>query len=227
MMLTVFFQALAVAALGILSPGAITVVTLLLTSNRGWQNGVSFLAGYMLMYTLVGSAVLIFGITSIDPNFSVENLPTPSPAILISLGTAFLLGAVWNWRKEPAEDQGKAHSRFIALVDKATPAQSFAFATAIAMFNLKNLTIFLSSVSILLLSKLFLVTKLAMLIPLVLVFSIAIIIPIGIFFAFPEQANERLTTLKNKIDQYNRPLGIAFSAILGVVLFSRGVFGLL
>ena len=226
-MLTVLLQSLTVGALGVFSPGAITVVTLLLTSNRGWKNGVSFLIGYMTMYALIGALFLVFGLTSIEDIYSLEGLPTPSPASLISLGVMLLFFGIWNWRKKSSENQGNAHSRFIRFIDNATPFQSFAFAAIIALFNLKNLTIFLSALSVILLSQLLLATKLTLLIPLILVFSASIIMPIVIFFAFPEHSNQYLTTLKNKIDQYNRPLGIAISTIVGLLLLSRGIFGLL
>ncbi len=225
-MLSVLFQSLAVAALGIISPGSITAVTLLLMSDRGWRNGVSFLMGYIVMYATIGTGVLVLGVNSIEGNDSPQSVTTS--IVLMALGLLLLLVGARNWRNKPGENpENGRSSRFIKLLDSATPIKSFAFAATVAVINLKNLTIFLSAVSVLLLSNLLLTTKLTMLIPLILVFCTSVIIPVVIYFAFPDQANQYLTHIKNTIDRYSRPLGIALSIILGVLLFYRGISGLL
>ena len=83
-MLTVLLQALAVAALGLIAPGSITVVILLLMSDRGWRNGLSFALGYIVMYSLIGSGVLVLGVNK-TVNSSDEQSMTTSILLLATI----------------------------------------------------------------------------------------------------------------------------------------------
>ena len=225
-MLTVLLQSLAVAALGLVSPGSITLVILLLMSDRSWRNGLSFALGYIIMYSLIGASVLILGVNLAENN-STEQSNSISITLLI-MGIVLLTVAFRNWRRPPRPPAGSATpSRFSRLVDGITPFKSLALAAIIAVVNVKNLTIFLSAVSVLLLSKLLLPAKLVILIPLVLVFCTSVITPIIIYFTFPDRASDYLTRIKTTIDRYSRPLGITVSLILGIALSYRGISGLL
>lgn len=223
-MITVLVQSLALASVGIISPGSITLVILLLMSDRGWHNGLAYMAGYIGMYTAIGVAVLIVGVNAVERGSSEPSQTTS--IVLILLGLLLFALTLRNWRKG-VDENGRKPSRFSKIIDSITPLKAFAFAATIAVINVKNLAIFLSAVSVLLLSNLLLATKLAILVPLVLVFCLSVIIPVVIYVAFPNRANDYLTRIKQTIDRYSRPLGLIVPLILGTLLLYRGLSGLL
>ena len=96
-----------------------------------------------------------------------------------------------------------------------------------AIINFKNLAIFLTAVSVLLLSNLPLPTQLTILIPLVLIFCTSVITPVAIYLAFPQHAHNYLGRIKQTIDRYSRPLGIAVTLILGLLFLTRALSGVL
>lgn len=222
-MLSVLIQSLALASVGILSPGSITIVILLLMSDKGWRNGVAYMLGYIGMYSLIGTSVLVLDVGATETGNSGQS-PITS-IVLICLGLLLLALTVRNWRKQPVE--GNEPSRFSKIIDGITPIKSFAFAAAIAVINFKNLAIFLSAVSVLLLSNLLLPTKLTILIPLVLIFCLSVIIPVAIYVLFPKRANEYLSHIKQTIENYSRPIGITLTLIIGILFLYRGVSGIL
>ena len=225
-MLTVLLQALAVAALGFASPGSMTLVILLLMSDRGWRNGLSFVFGYLVMYSLIGAGVLVLGVNAAENNATEPGITRS--VLLLSLGLILLTVGVRTWRHQPGPTaDSEIPSRFSRLVDGITPLKSFVLAATIAVVNVKNLTIYLTAVSVVLLSSLLLSTKLAMLIPLVFIFCTSVITPVVIYLAFPNRSDIYLTRIKNTIDRNSRPLGIAVSLILGSALVYRGLLGLL
>lgn len=223
-------QSLALASVAWLSPGSITLVILLLMAGddgqvkRGWHNGVAFLFGYLVMYSLIGAGVLVLGVNSTESASSEQSII--ASYIFIGLGIVLLGFAYRNWRKKPSTVQTEQPSRFARLVDGITPLKAFGLAAFAAAVNLKNMAIFLSAVSVLLLSDLLLVTKLTLLLPLVLVFCISIIVPIGIYLLFPRRASDYLTRIKDSISRHSRSLGISLMLILGVLFLYRGFTGL-
>lgn len=222
-MFTVLLQSLALASVGIISPGSITIVIVLLMSERGWHNGVAYMVGYMSMYLLIGVAVLGFGVNAVRNSSSEPG--TATSIFLMGLGVLLLAVAFRSWRKPPAENDGRP-SRFSKIIDSITPLKAFGFAATIAVINAKNLAIFLSAVSVVLLSTLLQTTKLLILIPLVLVFCLSVIVPVVIYVAFPNRANEYLTRIKETIEWYSRPLGLIVPLVLGTFLFYRGITGI-
>lgn len=225
-MMTVLLQALAVASIGIVAPGSITLVILLLMSDRGWRNGLAFASGYVVMYSLIGASILVSGVGS------AENTPSPqSPTtsyILIGLGVVLIILAIHTGRKKPESPaDGNQPARFARLIDGITPIRAFGLAAVVSVVNMKNLTIFLSAVSVLLFSRLALATKLTMLIPLVLVFCTSVITPIAIYLLFPARAYNYLFRIKDAIGRYSRTLGVAVTLILGCLFLYRGLTGLL
>lgn len=227
-MFIVLLQALALASVAWLSPGSITLVILLLMSDgdgrRGWINGGAFALGYLVMYSLIGVGVLVWGVNS------AKNTPSEPGAttsyFLIGLGIALLAFAFRNWRKKPDATQQGQPSRFTKLVDGITPLKAFGLAVFAATVNFKNLAIFLSAVSVLLLSDLLLITKLTLLIPLVIVFCTSVLVPIGIYLLFPDRASDYLTRIKETISRHSRALGIALMLILGSLFLYRGISAL-
>jgi len=222
-MLTVLIQSLILASGGLLSVGSITIVILLLISDRGWRNGLAYALGYVSAYSLIGVSVVWIGYR-VTENRSGE--PRSFSSILfIILGTLLLWLTQRNWRKPPSNDNKSP--RLFAIIDKITPPKAFAFGALVTVINFKNLAIFLSAVSVSLLSDLPLPAKIVIALLDALVFCTAVLIPVLIYIAFPKQANERLNWIKQTLERHGRTIGIGAPLLFGLIFLIRGITRLL
>ncbi len=226
-MLTILVQSLALASGGIVSVGSITIVILLLISERGWRNGLGYMLGYVGAYALIGIAAVILSdtYTSTSPEIATKSPNLPSTILLIAMGSLLLLLTIRNWRKKPSNDQKPP--RLFAILDTITPFRAFLFGAVVTVVNIKNFAIFMSAVSILLLSDLILSTKLGIVLLIVLVFCASVIVPVGIYLIFPKSADERLNWMKHTLEAYSRPIGIWIPLIFGFIFVFQGVRTLL
>lgn len=222
-MLAVLIESLILASGGILSAGSIMIVILLLISNQGWHNGLAYTLSYVGGYTLIGLSAVLLG-ANMAGNGS-GNGGIVSSVLLIIFGTLLLGVTRRNWRKPATE--GTGNLRLFTIVDGITPPKAFAFGAAVTVINFKNLAIFLSAVSVLLLSDLPLPSQIGIVLLVVLVFCASVIVPILIYVAFPEEANERLNWIKQTLEKYSRPIGIWVPLLFGLIFLTRGITGLL
>lgn len=218
-MSTVLVQSLLLASGGIFSVGSITLVILLLISDRGWRNGLAYMTGYVAAYTLIGIAAVFLGYRSEGNGGEGPGLVVSG--LLIVLGSVLLWLSLRNWRKPILENE--ENPRIFALVDGITPPRALAFGGLVSVVNVKNLAIFLSAISVVLVSGLPLPTKYLLVLPVVLVFCLAVIIPVLIYLSFPARASERLGRLKDALESNSRRIGIWAPLIFGLIFLARGI----
>ncbi len=221
-MLTTLIPSLALAAGGILSVGSIIIVILLLISDRGWRNGVAYAVGYTGGYALIGVAAVLLGYTAAENNTGARGPFVP--ILTIVLGTLLLWMALRNWRK-PSFDANE-NPRLFAMLDRITPPKAFGFGALITVINFKNLAIFLSAISIVLVSDIPLPTKIGIALLDALVFCAAVIIPVLIYFLFPQQAENWLGRFRQTLQAYSRPISIWTPLLFGLIFLGRGISGL-
>ena len=218
-MLTILIQSLIMASAGLFSVGSMTLVILLLLSDRGWRNGLSYALGYFSGYSLIGISVVVIGYraTANRGGESGRWLPT----LLVALGLLLLWLAWRNWRK-PASPNPEP-PRFFAIVDKITPPKAFAFGALVTVINFKNLALFLSALSVVILSALPLAQKIVVALLAALVFCLSVTIPILIYFAFPHRAGNLLNGLKSALERHSHPIGIWAPLIFGLLFILKGI----
>ena len=221
--MTVLIQSLLLASGGMLSIGSITIVILLLISDQGWRNGLAYTLGYVSGYTIIGVSVVWLGY-SVAENRSGE--PGYFSSILfITLGVLLLWLTLRNWWKPPSEN--KEPPRLFAILDKITPLKAFGFGALVTIINFKNLAIFLSAVSVSLLSDLPLPSKTIIVLLDVLVFCAPVILLVLIYLFFPRQADKILNWIKQTLDTHSRTIGIVAPLIFGLIFVIRGIAGIL
>ncbi len=222
-MFTILLQALILASGGIVSIGSITIVILLLISDRGWRSGVAYMLGYVGGYTLIGVAAVWAG-TAVAANGS-GLAGSGSSILLIALGLVLLWLGGCSWRNPPAASE--APPRLLAIVDRITPVRAFGFGALVTLINFKNLAIFLSAVSVPLLSDLPLPRQLVVVLLVVFVFCLSVIGPVAIYALFPRQAARWLNGIKQALETHRRPIGIWLPLVFGLIFLIRGLSGLL
>lgn len=222
-MLPVLVQALVLASTGLLSVGSITLVILLLISDRGWHNGLAYALGYFSAYTVIGVVAVVAGYRVAENNTGERSVFLP--ILLMVLGTLLLVLSLRNWRKPVSTNQEEP--RFFAIVDKITPPRAFAFGATVTVLNFKNLALFLTALSVVILSNLLLPEKITITLLVVLVFCLSVIIPVLIYLAFPRRAKDLLNGIKQTLEKHSRPIGIWAPLVFGLLFFIRGLTSLL
>ena len=222
-MLTVLIQALVLASAGILSVGSITLVILLLISDRGWHNGLGYALGYTSAYSAIGVSTVVLGYRAVENNAGEPDLFLP--VLLLVLGTLLLWLSLRNWRKPPAENPEPP--RFFAIVDKITPLKAFGFGALVTVINFKNLALFLSALSVVILSDLLITEKVVIALLVALVFCLSVIIPVLIYLSFPRRAKDLLNSIKQTLNRHNRPIGIWLPLVFGLLFVMKGLSELL
>ena len=224
-MIAVFIQSLILASGGIVSVGSITLVILLLISDKGWRNGLGYMLGYTISYSLIGIAVILVGYNATDNNAGEPGLFLP--VLFIILGTLLIWLTQRNWRKPAIEPENKPPSRLFAFVDKTTPPKAFAFGAMVSIVNFKNLAIFLSAISVVHPSNLDLTFKIVNSVLVALVFCLSVIIPVLIYVLFPKRSSELLNWIKQIIETHSRTIGIWVPLVFGLIFLLRGITQLL
>lgn len=216
-------QSLILASAGIVSVGSITIVILLLISDRGWHNGLGYALGYISGYTIIGVAAILLGFNA--PKSDSGDSSMVWSIIFLVFGCLLLWLTMRNWRKKPTEGNQEP-PRFFSLLDSITPTRAYFIGAIVTVINFKNLAIFLSAVSIVLFSELVLSTKIVIVLLDVLVFCASVLIPVAIYLAFPKTAAERLNWIKQTLENYSRPISIWIPLIFGLIFLLRGISSL-
>ncbi len=220
-MLTVLLQAIVLASGGIVSVGSITIVILFLLSEGGTRVGLGYAAGYTLSYTVIGVLVVMLGYRA-----STQGDGEPNqflPILFIGLGLLLLYFTLRNWRKGPQESNDPP--RIFQFIDKFNTLKAFGFGLAIGVINFKNLAIFLSAISVVLVSTLLISQKIIITLLVVLVFCTSVIVPVLIAVVFPQQAEGKLGWIKQAIDTRRYQIGIWVPLVFGVLFILRGISG--
>jgi len=205
------------------SVGSITIVILFLLSERGRRVGIGYATGYTLSYTLIGASLVMLGYRA-----SAEGSDEPSrflPILFICLGLLLLYFTVRNWRKGPQETNEPP--RIFQFIDKFNTLKAFGLGLAIGVINFKNLAIFLSAISVILVSTLLISQRIFITLLVVLVFCASVIVPVLIALVFPQQAEEKLGWIKQKIDTHRYQIGIWVPLVFGVLFILRGIRSLM
>ena len=225
-MIAVMLESIALASGGLVSIGSVTIVILLLISGNDFRNGLGYMLGYVGAYTVIGISAVVLSYNYTDTTQTASQSPGIISSFLFSvIGFLLLWLAIRNWRKAPSNDNKPP--RLFAILDTVTPIRAFAFGAAISVINVKNLAIFMSAVSVLLLSDLLLPSKILIVLLDVLVFCTSVIVPVGIYLAFPESAYARLNWIKETLESHSRPISIWIPLIFSLVFLFQGIRGLL
>ena len=218
-MLPLLVQTLIFASSGLLSIGSITLVILLLISDRGWRNGLAYALGYTGAYCVIGISAVSFGYRMVQNNGSEP--PLGASIFMLFLGILLFGIAFRNKRKPTVENP--APPRFFSLVNSLSPLKSLGFGSAVSLINFKNLALYLTALSGVILSDLLLQQKIIIALAAAIIFCLSVIIPVSIYLLFPKRAGILLNILKNAIQKHSHAIGIWAPVIFGLIFISKGI----
>lgn len=222
-MIAVLLQTLLFASSGLLSVGSITLVILLLISERGWRNGLGYALGYTSAYSLMGASVVALGYRASAGSSTASG--SFFPLVLIILGALLLWMSLRNARR-PAQESSQP-PRFFAILDQVTPIKAFGFGALVSVMNVKNLMLFLTAQSVVIQSGLSLPQKLAVAFLASLIFCLSVMIPVLIYVLLPGRARMLLQAFKSTLERRSRQIGIWLPLIFGLLILAKGIRDLL
>ena len=222
-MFSVLVEAVLFALSGVISIGSISIVIILLLSQRGWRNGLGYALGYTSAYSIIGILAVTTGNQIVE--IYSGNGSVLQPILFLVLGILLILLALRNLKKPIQEIN--TNPKFVSFLDTITPLKAFGFGLIISVVNFKNLTLFLSAISIVIISNLSIIEKILITIPVVLVFCLSVIIPVFIYIFFPMRSNNILSSFKDFLKEHNRPISIWVPLIFGFLLIAKGLSDLL
>jgi len=218
-LITILIQSILLASSGILSVGSITLVILLLISERGWQNGLAYMLGYYISYSMIGVAVILAGYQF--GGDSIQGQGIALSIIMFVLGALLLYLAFKNWRKPINESNSRP--KLFSIIDQITPAKALGFGALVTVINFKNMALFISALSVVIFSNLQVNEKIIVTLSVAFVFCLSVIIPVFIYVVFPQRANKVLSGIKQTLETHSRPIGIWLPLIFGCTFLIRGV----
>ncbi|MCK6513034.1 GAP family protein [Myxococcota bacterium] len=214
-MLSVLWPSLFVALSGSLSVGSILIVLLLLSSQRGAWVASSYVFGYCAGYLSLGGVLWLAS----QRTAALSVSKTVSSSVLIGLGGLLLFFAFRSWKKEASEEKPS----FFSFFDAISPQKSAFFGFLVALLNVKNLALFLSSLSFLLASHLAINEGLVVLFSIVLVFCFGVYLPLFVYLLFPKRSAAFLAWMRWWLEAKKRALSIGVLLFFGVIFSGRGL----
>ncbi len=222
-MLQVLVQTLILASSGLLSVGSITLVILLLLSGRGWQKGLAYALGYTGSYCITGVSAVLLGYRKFRPEGG--GAYTAVSVLLLLLGLLLLWIAFRNSRKPVSGKQDPP--RFFSFVDNLSPLKALGFGSVVSLINFKNLALYLTALSGVVLSGLPVRQKIVIALAAAVTFCLSVLIPVGIYLLFPKHAGIVLDKLKNTIQNRSREISIFAPVIFAAIFILKGITQLL
>ena len=212
-------------ALGIaISPISVIAVILMLFSPRARQNGVAFLAGWVLALTVVGALVLVLAEAGrVGSDDSSSNVAALLKGLL---GVLFLLLAVRQWRSRPAEGEQTPMPKWMAAIDSFTTGRSLGLAALLAGVNPKNLALTVGAGLAIAQAGVTGASAVVALIVFVVVASLSVAIPVFYYLAAGEGAKQTLDGWRAWLLANNSTVMTVLFVVLGFVLMGQAVAAL-
>ena len=204
-----------------ISPAAIISVILILFSRRARVNGPLFLVGWV-----VALAVLVAVVYAISDQSNAATSNTSSDSVSwlkIALGATFLLLARRDWRKRPAPGAEPEMPKWMARIDRLTPAMSLGLGVLLGGVNPKNLALGIGAAAGLAQLNLSTADAVVSLIVFVVVGSLTVVGPVVYYLLAGAKAKTTLDELKDWLGRHNDAVMATLFVVLGAVLIAKGL----
>ncbi|MDP3274779.1 MAG: GAP family protein [Deltaproteobacteria bacterium] len=222
---TILLQALAIAAGGVFSFGSILLVLLLLSSQKGLKKALAYYAGYFGGYSLVG--LLAMQARAFLQRSSGDASSGSHKGLWLSIAFGCLLLYFARQQLRTPKDAPTQLPKFFDTLDQLSASRVFALGLMISFVNFKNLTIYLSAITVVIESGSPAVQIAPSIVVVAFVFCLAVLSPIVLFAVFAKRALPWLASLKRWLEANQRTVTITMMSLFGTALLLRGVYGLI
>ena len=209
-------------AIGVaISPIPIIAVILMLFSQRARVNGPAFLLGWVVSLAAVCTVVYVL---SHDGNVATSTTASDSVSWgKIVLGVALVLLARRQWRKRPPEGAEPEMPKWMATIDRVSPAKAFGLAVVLAAVNPKNLVLTLGAAAGLAQSGLTTSDAIVSIAVFVVIASLTIAGPVLYALVGGDKARAALDSAKGWLTVHNAAVMTVLFLVFGVDLIAKGL----
>jgi threonine/homoserine/homoserine lactone efflux protein len=221
------------AAIGQLLPYAIAVsispipmiaVVLMLSSKRGAENGLAFLLGAAIGLIAIGGAVLVLaGDSAADANGKPAD---STSAVNLALGVLLIILALRSWRKRPQRGEEAVLPKWMDSLDHFTPVKSLGLALSLSVVNFKNLLLTIAAATAIAQSTMNHTDEAIALAVFVVIGLIGPATPVAIYFAAGDQAEAKLSRMKDWLAANNAAIMAILLLLIGAKLLGDAITGL-
>ena len=204
-----------------ISPLPIVAVILMLFSQRGRVNGLSFLVGWVVSLAAVSTVVYV-----LCHDGSVATSTTASDSVSwgkIVLGAALLLLARRQWRQRPAQGAEPEMPKWMATLDHVSPVKAFGVAVVLAAVNPKNLVLTLGAATGLAQSGVTTSEAVVSIAVFVVIASLTIAGPVLYALVGGQKARAALDGAKGWLTAHNAAVMTVLFLVFGVDLIAKGL----
>ncbi len=202
----------------------IIAIILMLVTPKAKPNGISFAVGFVLGLALICViAVALAG----GSNFSSGSSPTKTVSIIkLLLGLLLLFAAFRQWRARPKPGEAPTMPKWLASIDRFTPARSFAIGVALSAINPKNLAMSLAAGLSIAQAGLSTGQEAATILIYVLLAGATIVGPLIVYIVMGQRAIEILQGWRTWLADNNATVMSVLLLVFAVVLIGKGISGL-
>ncbi len=206
-----FGQMLA-SAVGIaISPLPLIAVVLMLATPKGKVNGTAFTLGWVVALAAVTAAVVALG-SGLDTGSAK---PTWSYWLKLALGLLFLLLAAQQWHGRPREGRASEPPKWMAAIDRFTPAKAAGLAAVLVAANPKNLVLAVGGAVSIATSGASTGGKIGAGALMVLIGSLCALLPLAVYFLGGDNSARILGSWKAWMAVHNAAIMIVLLTVLG------------
>ncbi len=222
-----FEQAAGLALLAACYPPAMLVATIYLASARPGRTTASYVAGGILIVTVVGAAALI---AIRAGGLSLPSRHQTRYGLRLGLGVAALVAAVLIYRRKPKDSRKqRAQSgkpKKPSLMDRlsADPKPRTAFAVGVIMFG-PSIT-FIAAVQVVASAKADVEATVGAMVMIILLTVAFAWLPLVAYLVAPEFTARKLRAFEAALRRHRRAVLVGAIGVLGVLLVIQGIAGL-
>jgi hypothetical protein len=204
-----------------ISPIPIIAVILMLFSARARVNGTAFLLGWIVSLAALSTVVYVL---AHDGNVATSTTAADSVSWgKIVLGAALVMLALRNWRKRPAPGVEPEMPKWMATLDRISPAKAFGLAVVLAAVNPKNLLLTLGSATGLAQLGLSTSDAIVSIAVFVVIASLSIAVPVAYAVFGGAKATSTLESAKTWLTAHNAAVMAVLFLVFGVDLIAKGL----
>ena len=212
-------------ALGVaLSPVPVIAVILVLLSPKASENGPAFLAGWVVGLSVVSIVVATLsggaGLGSGGWGSALGSL------IKVLLGLLLVGLAVRDFRNRPSPGEQPSLPGWMRAIDSVTAVRAFGIALLLSAVNPKNLSLTVAAAVTVVQGGLSSARAVFVLVLFVILASLSIAVPVALYVLGGSSGTRALNGLRTWLNANNATVTAVLLLVIGVVLFGKGLGGL-
>jgi threonine/homoserine/homoserine lactone efflux protein len=197
---------------------------LMLTSRKARINGPAFVLGWLIGLAIVGAIVLTLAGAG---SASKSGAPAAWVSwVKIALGVLLLLVGVREFRSRPRGDDQPHMPKWMATIDKTTPAAALGLAAALSGANPKNLLLAVGGAAAIAQTGIPGGQQAIAYLIFALIATLGVGIPVVLYFAMGERSDKLLAGLKDWMTAHNAVIMTVLCLIIAAKLIGDAISSL-